>query len=238
MVLELFASEHLLLQNMYSDWPERGKRKNEIEIYNTKGKLINALLSTVSSTAKPGLSFIPTIIYNFNHTCYYKVPSCDTMFQIPALKAKIPYWYFKMGAQKRSGDANELSGYKTKNTVAIMDIHESDNLLFITCTGEKNRQNILFNKKSAEITNLNVENTTGLEEDIMGGMPFWPYLYSGSDDQKHMVDWVFAHELIKRTESELFNKKCKTSQGAKNLKKAVKNIRVDDNQIIRIVTLK
>jgi len=238
MVMELFANEHLMIQNMYSDWPEKGKRKNEIEIYNTKGKLVNAILSTVSSTARPGLSFIPSIIYNFNHISYYKAPSCDTMFQIPGLKGKIPYYYFKMGTKKRSGDANELSGYKTKNTVAIMDIHESDNLLFITCTGDKNRQNILFNKKSSETTNLKVENSTGIEEDIMGGMPFWPYLYSGSEDQKHVVDWIFAHELIKRTESELFNKKCKTLQGAKNLKKAVENISADDNQIIRIVTLK
>lgn len=238
MVIEPFLDNNILLQNMYYTRLVKGEKINEIEIYSSRGKKINSFPSSADPSKKYGMSFIPPVGYNFQNTFHYKVAESDTLYTIPDIKTKTPKYIFDMGNKRRAEEADEFKDLKIKNTVAIMDLWETKSYLFFTCTGNENRQSVLYNKPGNSASNVIWKNKPGLEDDIAGGLPFWPYLFTDSNNEKLLIDFVFPHELLAHTKSEYFREKCKTSDKAKALKELCGKINDSDNIIIRIVTLK
>ncbi|MGV8138512.1 MAG: 6-bladed beta-propeller [Mangrovibacterium sp.] len=237
MVIEPFNGDYILLQNMFYTHLEKGTRVNEIEIYSNKGKMISSFSSSADPSRKYGTPVIPAIGYTFQNIFHYKAPTCDTLFTF-TLNTKIPKYFFNMGSRRRPEDADELKNRKIKNTVAIMDIWETPQFMFFTCTGEESRQDILFCKTESTTSNVIWKDKSGLEEDIAGGLPFWPYLFSGSKNEKILIDFVFPHELIAHTHSKFFQERCKISAKAKALNEMCSRMNESDNLIIRMVVLK
>lgn len=237
MVIETFY-DNIMFHNMYYTHREIGKQTIEIGIYNKKGEVIKLFPSTSDPLKKYGVSVIPAIGYTFQNAFYYKAPYCDTLYSISNLKIKSPEYFFDMGKTGRPVDADELKNRKIQNTVAIMDICETPRFLLFTCTGESNRQNILYNKTDRSVSNIVWKNMAGFEEDISGGLPFWPYLYSDSRNEKLLVDFVLPQDLIAHIQTEYFKEKLNSSTQTKALKEMCDKMNESDNLVIRIVTLK
>lgn len=237
MVIEFFYND-IMFHNMYYTHREIGKQTTEIGIYNKRGDIIKLFSSTSDPLKKYGISIIPAIGYTFQNVFHYKAPFCDTLYSISNLKIKSPEYFFDMGKAGRPIDADELKNRKIQNTVAIMDICETPRFLLFTCTGEKNRQNILYNKTDRSVSNVTWRNTAGFEEDISGGLPFWPYLYSDSGNEKLLVDFVLPQDLIAHMQTEYSKEKSSSSIQTKTLKEMCDKMSESDNLILRIVTLK
>lgn len=238
MCIEPFETDNIFLHNMYYTKLEKGKKTNEIEIFSKSGKKIGTFPSSADPAKKYGISFIPPSGYNYMGELHYKPAESETLFTIPDVKTKLPKYFFDLGKFKRPNEADEFRNRKTQNTVAIMDLWETANYLFFTCTGKEQRQKLLYYKNSEESCNVVWKGKTGIKDDIAGGLPFWPYLFSDTNNKKQLVDFVFPYELKEHLKTEYFKEMCKSSVRAKKLKELVDNVNEFDNIIIRVVTLK
>lgn len=233
-----FIDDYIMFQNQFYTHANGNKQADEIVIIDKKGKLIQSFPSTTDPSRKYGISLIPALGYISHNEFHYKAPYCDTVFTVSNLKIKTPKYYFDMGHMGRPLEADEFRNTKIKNKVAVMDMIETPGSLFLTCTGEKHRQGIIYNKIDQSITNVVNIDKTGFEEDISCGLPFWPSLYCDSRNEKLLVDFVFPQDLIAHVQTDYYKQKLNSSTQARTLKEICAKMKESDNLVIRIVTLK
>lgn len=154
-------------------------------------------------------------LYYFNNILHFKQYTVDTLYTLENEKPK-PYAIFKLGKSKL--DPNIMFNGRNPNVAQmikeienyfeISKILENENYLFtnIAFGVSDSSKSCVYNKKSAETT---IIEDVGFQNDIDGGIPFWPrYIYNDNI----LIDYVDAFKFlnsIQSSESNNFNGRVK-----------------------------
>lgn len=124
-------------------------------------------------------------LYSFREQVRYKSWVADTLFTV-TVDSLIPYARFDLGNQKLPNESLD----QDQDKVLIMRILEDTRFFYMKFSyfGKPGRSGI-YSKQTGEIKILD---ESGFQNDIDGGLPFFPrYVYNDSI----LVDWVDAYDL-------------------------------------------
>lgn len=161
---------------------------------NNQGSVVSSIKNSTVRKNTPGLVVTNTPFYSFLNSCHFMEYCSDTLYCLKEGK-KEPYSVFFMGDLKMDPEyvikASTLK--KEGNKLWISRITENSGNMFLEFSRGITNGYIraIFDKTSSDI--IIVKDDTFLN-DLDGGARFWPKQII---DDKIMVDWVDAYELLK-----------------------------------------
>ncbi|MBN2813362.1 MAG: 6-bladed beta-propeller [Bacteroidales bacterium] len=242
----------------------KGNEKNRLYFFDSNGLILDSSSNRISYIKKEPFfsqAEMGQIIYGFDRI-HFKDGINDTLYYIDENLKIVPEYLLKFGKFKIPPEVfnNSLIDYSQKASeyISITDITDSENFLFITfdfhnhypfenITKEniyvfgrslpinETRVAVVFNKKTLSLTLLKGNSWLGFNNDIDGGLPFWP---SFIDHKKNeMYSWFNAFEIINFFNEEHTHKGPYTDSVAhQRLIKLVKDLKTTDNPVIVKVT--
>jgi hypothetical protein len=175
--------------------------------------------------------------YYFNHILHFQQFGADTLYALNGNKLD-PYAIFNIGKNKMDPNIiftptnSDEVRKKIEDDIWIKSVLENpDNLFIKIIVGISDSSKYCIYKKETSETYLLKEN--GFENDIDGGIKFWPkYVY----EDKLLVDYVNSYELLEAIQNNSSGdliKKNKINSG--NLVRVIKNLTKTSNPVLIIL---
>ena len=229
-----------------------GNSKSRIEFYNKSGILVDSIPNYRSweRTKSSYGSSTDSWLYIFHDNLYYKDLYCDTLYHINNFMLQ-PRYIFNTGGQAvpyeiQEGGAYEVSASLSSGVLVvdryekymrISEMFEDNNNLYFTIRYKKYLYPAIYVKKENNlqimppismppITRYSKIPLYGFENDLDGGLPFWP---TQMISEKEMMCVYTAEELLELDSSKITDEK---------LKNVLNNLEEDSNPVVVIVTLK
>ena len=218
--------------------------------YNT-GELIDSIPNYKFYQSKGSSSTNEFSFHKFNNNLYYKDIYCDTLYQIKdfSLESRyifdtggkfVPYEEQIEGRTDIQAAMEDRQNDRYEKYIVINELLEDANYLYFTFDYRNTLYPALFNKKNEKLNimppiSLPLSYTRfgreclppyGFENDLDGGLPFWPQQMIS---EKEMMCIYSVKELMELDTSKITNEK---------LKNALQNLNYDSSPVVAIVTLK
>jgi hypothetical protein len=165
-------------------------------------------------------------------------PFCDTVFSVDDQGGMKPAFLLDSGSHRAPdelyNDMNEVMA-PTKDYFITPTLLETSNLLFIRFKRLKDYESGLYDFNKGEIHSIKTVNNR-IPNDLDGGPDFWP---SGSDGHKVVYQTILPVDLLNPDKSLPGNQiKIKDPAAGDLFGRMLSTIKVDDNPILMVVTLK
>lgn len=121
--------------------------------------------------------------------------------------------------------------YSDRKYAFLTELNETGRYLFFN----HSRHFLMYDKGKEELSTVAYKKRKGIENDIDGGLPFWPRYTQGNT----LATYYNTLELKENLTLEHFDQALvKNPKQKEELEKMVNSLRIDDNPVIMIVTLK
>ena len=201
-----------------------------------EGKIIRKFNNQKTRKSKSGLIIDEIPFYKYKNVIKYLEFGSDTLFSIHDTLLE-PNIVFHLGKMKMDSDPSipfqnperKKALDKLKEKLWITNLIESDSFLFITLNYGLSDLEVkfVFNKNSGELFCLS---NNGLDNDIDGGVEFWPkYIYADSI----LVDYANAYVLLEHASSLPDSKK--TTSTNHQFITLTKKINEESNPVLMVV---
>ena len=185
--------------------------------------------------------------YMFRELYTFRNAFSDTLFRITAANRLQPEYLLDLGTSGRATNQGKISDVQIEQMYIIQSLHEDDNYLYIRFRKNhdspinRRSQTVhfwwgIYDKASREFFTLPIYSNSdpedkGIENDIDGGLPFWPHEV-GSQGEKYMY---VSGENMKTMLTETWFARSKTQQSEKaaELKQFVQSL--DDGDLVIII---
>ncbi len=161
-----------------------------------------------------------------NNEVSFKYKRNDTLYHIPVgdnLMLKPTYVFNTKEKSKHK--------YSERQYAVIIELNETDKYFLFSHRGHL----LMYDKEKELLTGTPYKQHEGIENNIDGGLPFWPKYAQGNTLATHYN----ALELKEKLTPEHFEQTmAKNPKQKEALQKLVNSLKTDDNPVVMIVTLK
>ena len=196
-------------------------------IMDKSGSIRTKLVNTLKRVNK-GVIVPISPLYLYNGTTHFMEFGVDTLYNYDN-NTKKPYAVFHSGNLKLPPDPTMSEVPNIKGKIWVSDVREIKKSLFVKIWWDLSDSitNCVYDKTSSTFTVLK---DNGFENDIDGGMRFWP---EGIVDGNYLVDFADAFDLIKYVKNNNL-----TAAGSKSdqLQNVAKLLNETSNPVIIILT--
>jgi hypothetical protein len=232
----ILSKDLFIYHNMYFT-NSRSKENKELSIIDQKGKLVKSFSAHLNKDVKYGVILTLPIFYVNQNLTYFKSPVNDTVFQISSSK-KSPAYVLNTGKYGKNKDFDDLKNINKPvyDVIIVADIEENSNYLFVYFGFGMTPKTAMFNKSTNAIFCIGKDHEPGFENDIDGGISFWP---KGKISEKVFYSYFQAVDMIEKFENKSLKAvNCKDKGANARLVTIQKNLSPEDNPILQIVTFK
>ena len=176
--------------------------------------------------------------YYFRDTHTFRPSNNDTLFRLTAANEVKPVYILDMGTSGKATKQGNISDVNTELMYRISSLHEDEHYFYLKFyTGAVRKQTMwwgLFDKNRREFYTVPVVGEgniwgwdRGIENDIDGGLPFWPREVGGHGE-KYM--YIIGKNMKNRLDEEWFSKS--KTQPTQRLIQFMQSLEDDDLVII------
>ena len=230
-----------------------GNTTIRIAFYDRTGALIDSIpnyKSWIKTSQRTVTNSLDAQFHVFSNDLYYKDNFCDTMYQIEDFKL-IPRYIFNTGNRSVPYELQAGGGFdfhRTSSGLEFTDYYrkyfvfdrffEDNKRLFFSFDYNQMKYRALYNKTEDILQIMPPVSTSlyekfylvrklyGFENDLDGGLPFWPQQMIS---EKELMCVYTAEELLELDVSKITDPK---------LKNVLNSLDADSNPVVAIVTLK
>lgn len=163
-------------------------------ITSREGEFISTYKNNLKRVNKPGIIINEMPLYHYNNTVHFMEYGIDTLYHFAS--GRNPYAIFDLGNLKMDPDVKYEHSRRfleeTNDKLWVKMVKENDKYLFITI--RKGITGFSFMLYEKNTSNTVILKDDGLQNDLDGGIPFWPK-YIINDNT--LVDHVEAIDMIK-----------------------------------------
>ena len=177
--------------------------------------------------------------YRYREDLYYKNVFNDTIFCIKDRKLH-PKWVFDMGKYHLShsimANTNTFMEEALKYN-RVLNILETEPFLLFSIVREKNNSAFILDKRKNQVFVIQKEQKLkGFNNDIDGGLPFWPTYINRKQE---LISFLHPYEMKEMLTNEYFERKNIRDEAANlRLKELIGRLQGEDNPVIVIAQLK
>ena len=250
-IFEHFAMRFVAYQDIYAAYLTNrfGDNKIRIAFFDKTGALVDSIPNNRywKKTQTWSAWSADCWLYNFNNELYFKELYCDTLYHIKDFEL-YPRYLFNTGGRAVPYEIQELGRYFSSETsgiinryekyVNIMKILESSKHLYFTIDYRQQLYPAIYDKTADNLQimlpvsypmplpNDKRIPLCGFENDLDGGLPFWPQQMISD---KEMLCVFAPEELLELDVSKITDAK---------LKNVLNSLEHDSNPVVAIVTIK
>jgi len=252
---KVFANHFIAYENLYVRYVPNtmGNSTNRIAFHDSKtGEIIDSIPNSRFYKSAEGRSYSygnDFSFHTFNNFLFYKDIYCDTLYQIKDFSLQ-PRYIFNTGGRTvpyesqiegRADIQAMIAGRENDRYakyIVVNSFFESTNFLLFTFDNRNMKYPVVYHKSedklhimpSIPIPLLYLRDGKmplfGLENDMDGGLPFWP---DQMISENEMMCVYTAEELLELDRSKITDEK---------LKNVLNSLDIESNPVVAIVTLK
>jgi hypothetical protein len=231
---------------------KRLRGNNMLGVYNKNGDTISTFtaferLKNYTKSLQRGTDFGSA--YEYEGKYFFRNAFNDTIFQVIPPNRLLPKYVLKLGKYKVSRQEGVDPGFDLTGKIIPMDWAESKNYVFLTfskdnydCPNNRQKKKVkiyyaIYSKINHVLSVVNRDpfdySSPALENDIDGGPPVWPFLYTIGENGEILIS-LKGRDLKDHIQSQQFTKSIASANKKDKLKQFTNSISDSDN-ILMIV---